>query len=73
MRNCIGYTNCLSRFSSYRVDINECKLVISLLYILTLNLGEFCLRTKKPCIDGPPRVMLLFCYHALVELWKENK
>ena len=47
VRNYMGYTYSLSRLKSYRVDVNVHKLVISLLYALKLNLGEFCLRTKK--------------------------
>ena len=49
MRNYIGYPNSLlSRLNSYQGDANVGKLVISLLYALTRNLSEFCLRTKKP-------------------------
>ena len=60
MRKYIGYTNPLPRQNKYGVDINVCKLVISLLHVLTLNLNEFCQRTKILCDDGPQRVILLF-------------
>ena len=60
MRKYLGYTYSLPRQNSCGVDINVCKLVIALLHVLTLNLNEFCPKTKKPWGDGPWRVILLF-------------